>query len=271
MKDKNRSPIVLLTDFGIRDAFAGIVKGVILSINPGARILDLSHGIRPQDILHGSFVLSSSARFFPGGTIFCVVVDPGVGSGRRPILVKTRDYSFIGPDNGVMFPAAQENDIRSITHLTREEYFLQPVSSTFHGRDIFAPVAAHLSLGRPKENFGPCLDSMIPFEIPSPKSRGDELILTIIHIDTFGNLTLNLSGERFKEFSQGGFVLEASGAGDKKISINESCNTYAEAREGIPFVLESSTGHMEIAVKNGNAARTLGLERLDTMLLRSNE
>ena len=268
---ENGSPIALLTDFGTTDAFAGILKGVILTVNPKARILDLSHGVPPQDILHASFLLSSSVRFFPRGTIFCVVVDPGVGTRRRPILVKARDYWFVGPDNGVMFQAARENGIQSVIHLTREEYFLPNVSSTFHGRDIFAPVAAHVSLGTPAESFGLSLEAMTPFEMPSPVNQDKDLVLTVIHIDTFGNLTLNLSQDEFRAFSSKGFALECIGNHGEKIFIHDACPTYAEGPEDLPFVLGSSSGHMEIAVKNGNAARILGLNRMDTLLLRSNE
>ena len=265
---KTSLPIVLLTDFGTEDAFVGILKGVILSIHPKARILDLSHGVRPQDIVHGSFLLWSSFRFFPKGSIFCVVVDPGVGTGRRPILVTTRDYGFIGPDNGVMFAAARENHIRSVIHLTRTEYFLPRVSSTFHGRDLFAPVAAHVSLGIPAEQFGASLETMVSLEIPSPEKQGDGLILSVIHVDTFGNLTLNLSAEQFKGFSSKGFVLEPSAARSSRLSIQTLCAAYAQGQEGRPFVLESSSGFMEIAIKNGNAAQTLGLNRMDTLILK---
>ncbi len=265
MENQVCPPIVLVTDFGHGDAFVGILKAVILSINPKALIVDLSHGVPPGDIPYGSFVLSSGAPFFPKGSIFCVVVDPGVGTNRKPILVTTQDHVFIGPDNGVLYRAAQRNRIQSVTHLNREKYFLDKVSNTFHGRDIFAPVAAHVSLGVSAENFGPGLDEMMDFDFPKPGRQGSRLNLTVIHKDTFGNLTLNITGERFRKFAPKGFVLECPGKG--QVRIRDMAQTYGAALDNTPFILESSTGFMEIAVKNGNAARITGLDRMDKVIL----
>lgn len=255
-------PIALLTDFGHTDAFAGILKGVILSIHPAARIVDLCHGVRPQDIGHGAHLLDTSLDYFPKETIFCTVVDPGVGTSRRAVLVETRDYFLVGPDNGVLWPAATRNTIRRVIHLTRSRYFLPRVSATFHGRDIFAPVAAHLSAGIDPGAFGPEVSRLTPFIFPEPDPFEDGLILCIRHIDTFGNIGLNLTWEQFKPFAEQGFVLRIN-----QTAVTRYCRTYAAAPEKDPFLVTGSAGFMEIAVKNGHAASQLGVGKQDPVVL----
>ncbi len=261
MTNLNAVPIVLLTDFGVEDVYAGILKGVILSINPGACIMDLSHSVGPRDIRQGSFLLSSAAPYFPKGAVFCVVVDPGVGSERAPILVRTIDYTFIGPDNGVLFQASRDNGIRDIFHLNQPGYFLSTVSNTFHGRDIFAPVTAHFSLGVPAEKLGVKIKSMVPLElVPAvPAEDGSGLELAIIHKDRFGNLILNIRQDEFNKVAEKGFRLEYDRPGKGNAKIDQVFPTYSAAPDHTPFVLESSSGYMEIAVKNQSAARVLGL------------
>ncbi len=261
MTNLNAVPIVLLTDFGVEDVYAGILKGVILSINPGACIVDLSHSVGPQDIRQGAFLLSSAAPYFPRGTVFCVVVDPGVGSERAPILVRTTDYTFIGPDNGVLFHASRDNGIRDIFHLNQPGCFLGTVSNTFHGRDIFAPVAAHFSLGVPAEKLGEKIESMVPLELAPalPVEDGSGFELSIIHKDRFGNLILNIRPDEFNKVAAKGFLLEYDSPGEGKGRIDKVFPAYSAAPDHTPFVLESSSGYMEIAVKNQSAARVLGL------------
>lgn len=255
-------PIVLLTDFGLMDPFVGILKGVIASINPGARIIDLSHGVRSQDIHHGAFILSRAMGYFPKGSIFCVVVDPGVGTDRKPVAIKTRDYYFVGPDNGVLWQAASTNGIQTQICLNRTEYFLDTVSSTFHGRDIFAPCSAHLALGVPMENLGHRTDSLVTMEFPVPEKKGEGLVLTILDIDVYGNLTLNISHEDFFAFFKEGSVLQIG-----PHCIDQVFRTYDEALIDQPFLLAGSTGSMEIALKNGNAAQWLGKDVFDRCTL----
>src|SRR5262249_52128236 len=149
--------IALTTDFGYEDPFVGIMKGVILGINPDARIVDVTHGIAPQEVRGGALALNYAAQYFPPETIHVAVVDPGVGTDRRPILIEGEDAFFIGPDNGVLSLAAEQKKPRRVVELANERYRLNPVSATFHGRDVFAPAAAHLSLGTPVESFGPAL------------------------------------------------------------------------------------------------------------------
>ena len=256
---KDFRPIALLTDFGHTDAFAGILKGVILSIHPQARIVDLCHGVSPQDIGHGAHLLDIALDWFPKGTIFCTVVDPGVGTTRRALLVETSDYFLVGPDNGVLWPAAERNGIRRVIHLTRSQYFLSNVSTTFHVRDIFAPVAAHLSAGIDPGKFGQEVTGLIRFSFPEPEPFNEGLILSIRHIDTFGNICLNITLERFRPFAEQGFLMRVN-----EVTISRYCEAYAEAPEKDPFVIADSAGFVEIAVKNGHAASQLDVRKLDT-------
>ncbi|MFO7912286.1 MAG: SAM-dependent chlorinase/fluorinase, partial [Desulfotignum sp.] len=189
MHTSTPGPITLLTDFGDIDPFAGILKGVILSINPKAVIVDLCHKIPPQDIGYGAVMLDTAMDYFPGGTIFCAVVDPGVGSSRRPVLVETSDYFMVGPDNGLLWQAARRNTIKNVVHLTRSRYFLSSISQTFHGRDIFAPVAAHLSAGVLPAAFGDTAQELtrcVP-DAPEPVDQG--LLLTVRYIAKGVNIT----------------------------------------------------------------------------------
>ena len=262
MNKRKSGPIVLLTDFGDIDPFTGILKGVILSVNPGAVIVDLCHKVPPRDISYGAFVLDTAMDYFPRGTIFCAVVDPGVGSSRRSVLVETRDYFMVGPDNGILWQAAHRNTINNVVHLTRSRYFLASVSPTFHGRDVFAPVAAHLSTGIQPCAMGDPGGELIRLlrEEPEPVENG--LLLRVSHIDTFGNIGLNLSWDRFKLFFDKGFCLQVNDT-----LITEYFRNYASAPEGRPFVLTASTGYMEIAVKNNHAAAMTGTSRYDKVIL----
>lgn len=261
--DSRLYPIVLLTDFGYEDPFVGIMKGVISAIAPKASIIDLTHGIRPQDIFQGAFVLCRSMDYFPRGTVFCAVVDPGVGTARRPLGMKTRDFYFVGPDNGLLWPAAAANGIESCVCLENSDYFLPHVSHTFHGRDIFAPIAARLSLGIRLENMGSEVEAPVSLEFPKPEPQGDALVLTVMDQDRFGNLTLNLSLGAFKAFSGMTFCL-----GFKGRTVCNFHQTYGQAPDSHPFVLPGSSGFIEVAVKNGSAARDLGADVMDRFLLK---
>ncbi|MBU8910274.1 MAG: SAM-dependent chlorinase/fluorinase, partial [Desulfobacterales bacterium] len=246
---ENRS-IVLLTDFGQQDIFAGVLKGVIASINPESKVIDLSHGVNPQDIHQASFLLAVSCLYFPKGTVFCVIVDPGVGSARKGICIETRDYSFVGPDNGVLWQAAKENKIKKIIHLTNKAYFPGPVSNTFHGRDIFAPVAAHISKGLEDIScLGESLEKCVEYQFPGIERKALSLVLTVIHIDRFGNITLNLEEKEYRQFIKNRwFVLTIN-----DIQIKKVFSSYSQAKDGELFLIESSSSYMEIALKNSNA------------------
>lgn len=263
MKTKIR-PIVLLTDFGRQDPFAGILKGVIACISPESNVIDLTHEVNPQDILQGAFLLASSYSYFPRGSVFCVVVDPGVGSTRKGILIETRDYLFLGPDNGVLWHAADKNKIKRIFHLTNSAYFLNPVSATFHGRDIFAPVAAHVSKGL--ENIsvlGHPIKECVEYPFPGVEKNGSSFVLTILHIDRFGNAVLNIDAKAFRRYIKDKrFCLTVHGT-----RICLVYDTYAQAPGEEPFIIESSSGYMEISVKNANAAAIMGIHCMDTAVL----
>ena len=259
-----KGPIVLLTDFGLKDAYAGILKGVVASISPQTNIMDLSHEVSPQDILQGSFLLVTSFSYFPKGSVFCVVVDPGVGSDRKAICIKTEDYYFVGPDNGVLWEAAKRNRIQGMIHLTNAGYFLNPVSGTFHGRDIFAPVAAHISKGlNDIALLGKPLESCVKYEFPRIGESRDSLELCVIHIDRFGNLILNIEHEPFNRFVQGReFSLAINGERISRVFSN-----YAQAGDRELFLIASSSSHMEISLKNSSAALALQAVCLDKATL----
>jgi len=258
-------PVVLLTDFGLQDPFAGILKGVIACISPESSVMDLSHGVAPQDIVQGAFLLTTSYSYFPKGSVFCVVVDPGVGSDRKGILIETRDYFFIGPDNGVLWHAANENNIKQMFHLTHSACFLSPVSKTFHGRDIFAPVAAHVSKGiKSLSILGNPIKECVRLDFPEIKKRTrSSLVLTVIHIDRFGNCALNIDGSSFMQFVQNkSFCLTVN-----SVQIKSAYDTYSQARDEDPFLIVSSCSYMEISLKNSNAANMMRIQCMDEGVL----
>jgi hypothetical protein len=250
------SLITLSTDFGLTDPYVGIMKGVILSVNPEARIVDLTHGIPSHDILAGALALRSAYGYFPPGTVHVVVVDPGVGSRRRPILVATENYRFLGPDNGVLSFVLQLEK-GQIFHLTETRYFCKTVSQTFHGRDIFAPVAAHLSLGTAAEAFGEPVQDPVVVEWPEPRRLGERKILgRILRIDRFGNLITNVTQQDLTNlgtFSK--LVIQIGGH-----QIARLCRSYAEAKPGEPFAIFGSAGLLEISVNQASAEQLLGVQ-----------
>jgi S-adenosylmethionine hydrolase len=237
--------ITLLTDFGTADYFVGAVKGAILSVNPNVPIIDITHEIPAQDIEAGAFMLLAAYKTFPRGTIHVAVVDPGVGSTRRPIIVATDDQFFVGPDNGIFTYISAHRTF----HVTAEKYFRPNPSSTFHGRDIFAPVAAALSTGVAPEQFGPEINDEI--RLPSLETP-----LRIIHIDRFGNCVTNISREKFS-----GNSLSINGH-----TITALRNFYGEAPPGEIFAIWGSAGFLEISVNGGSAAQILGVKRGDTII-----
>ena len=247
--------ITLLTDFGFRDAFVGIMKGVILNINPAATPVDLSHNVPPQDILAGALILRSVIPFFPPGTIHVAVVDPGVGSGRRAILLETQHAFLIGPDNGLLSLAAPAAAVVRIIHLSNEEYFLSPRSHTFHGRDVFAPVAAHLSLGVPPEQFGPVATTMERISLPPVKWQANSLAGSVIYIDHFGNLITNITEADLRPFSREHLLVSIGSI----VQTHGVVASYAAVEVGAPAALINSWGMLEIAVRNGSAAQCFGV------------
>ncbi|MBW1729486.1 MAG: SAM-dependent chlorinase/fluorinase [Deltaproteobacteria bacterium] len=246
--------ITLLTDFGLTDPYVGIMKGVILGINPKACIVDISHQIDPGHILQASFILKEAFPYFPKGTIHTIVVDPGVGSERRAILLVTEDYLFVAPDNGLLWPIISEHKNGKVIHLTEARFFRPCISDTFHGRDIFAPVAAHLSLGQEPFDMGPIINDPLPLRIPEPKRRGHQLEGQVIRIDRFGNLITNIDKKALEELLQGRDCIVQVGS----IQIKGVSRTYADVSSGKELVLIGSSEHLEIAVNQGNARERLG-------------
>ncbi|MFA4911928.1 MAG: SAM-dependent chlorinase/fluorinase [Desulfobacteria bacterium] len=257
VKEMDRGVISLITDFGTRDGYVGAMKGVILKINPQVRLVDITHEVSPQDIFEAGFILKNSYRYFPDGSIHLVVVDPGVGSKRRAILVEAGDHFFICPDNGVFTFIYELERIKKIVELTNKKYFLPHISNTFHGRDIFAPAAAYLSKGIPLEDLGEICNDVVRFDIPEPETERGIIKGVILHVDRFGNLISNipevlfreLVGKGMHEISIGGEVL-----GDIK-------GSYSEVKEEQALALFGSSGYLEISVRGQDAREKLKLNK----------
>lgn len=245
--------ITLTTDFGTSDHFVGSMKGVISGIAPGAQVADITHEIAPFGVLEGAFVIGQAWRTFPPGSIHVVVVDPGVGSARKPILVQAGGQFFVGPDNGVFSFILREEKHR-IRHITAEKYFRRPVSRTFHGRDIFSPVAAHLAAGVKPGRFGKPLDACILLDnlapLPAEKNSWQG---TIFKQDRFGNLITNFDARDFRALRTGHFELVAG-----KARISALRSNFSEGAPGEIFVIEGSSGYFEIAANQASAAGLLG-------------
>lgn len=254
--------ITLTTDFGLRDPYQGAMKGAILSINPEARLIDITHLIAPGNILEGAFVMLESCGFFPRGAIHLGVIDPGVGGERRPVLIETEDYIFVGPDNGLFSLVAAQEKVRRVIHLTKKEYFRSEVSSTFHGRDIFGPVAAHLSLGADPGTFGEEVGSFNEAALPLPKKSGRAIRGEVVYIDSFGNLITNISKADAVNLSS---LIEAEVNG---ITIKGLKKTYCDVKKGSLVMLISSSGLLEVAVSSGKASARLKAKVGDKVLLR---
>ena len=244
--------VALVTDFGMRDHYVGVMKGVILSINPSVHLVDISHEVDSQDVTSAYFLLQNSYRYFPKGTIFVVVIDPEVGTDRSIIVVETSDYLFLAPDNGVLGFLDRGDPIRSIHEVTNTRLMLQPVSNTFQGRDIFAPAAGHLSKGLPPAKLGPPIRHIRHLESAKSHAAGEGVILgEVISVDKFGNLITNIDAEPVRQ----------SGAVEIKLGktvIRELSRAYADKKRGKLVALVGSSGTIEIAVTNGSASRKTG-------------
>jgi len=253
-----RPIITLTTDYGTNDHLVGVMKGVILSINPEVQIIDITHGVLPHDILDGALTIGQAYKYFPPKTIHIVVVDPGVGTVRRPILVASDQHYFVAPDNGVLSSVYDQTEALYVWNLISEHYFRQPVSKTFHGRDIFAPVAAWLSKSWQSSAFGEQITDFTRFSIPKPKAAGNAMKGVVLRIDQFGNLITNFRVDD----------VPALAAGDGKCKINAGkavitkvVSTFAEGANGEPVGVIGSSGYLEICVNKTSAARALGIGR----------
>jgi S-adenosyl-L-methionine hydrolase (adenosine-forming) len=244
--------ITLLTDFGLEDAYVGVVKGVLLGINPRARLVDLTHAVPPQDVRRASLLLEGAWPFFPSGSVHLAVVDPGVGSARRPIAVAAGGHYFVGPDNGLLGFCFDLPGARGVA-LTARRFHRRPVSRTFHGRDVFAPVAAHCSLGVGLETLGSPLRDPVRLPRSTPRRRGQRVDGEVLLVDHFGNLLTSLVGRELPGPADGG-VLRVGRA-----RIRGLVSTYAVRPQGALGAVMDSSGRVEVFVREGSAGRRLGI------------
>lgn len=265
------SPLIILTtDFGTSDPYVGLVKGVVLGINPNITLVDVTHEIAPQNVLQGAFLLGNSYGFFPAHSIHLAVVDPGVGTARRPVLLDTPQGRFIGPDNGILSYVLLANGQPAPTkvgqvalppqcrayHLTNPRFWLRPLSSTFHGRDLFGPVAAHLSLGVSPRELGEEISSLICLPVATPEWDDSRVLGRVVHIDRFGNLVTDLRASLFQDNER--VMVQVGGREIQGLSAS-----YAEGREILALIGSCNT--LEVAVKNGSAVARLGSRIGDTV------
>ena len=242
------------------------MKGAILRVNPCCQVVDITHQIGPQDVLEASFVLKNTYSYYPLGTIHVVVVDPGVGSRRRPVVLRKNGHFFVGPDNGVFTFVLSGKGRTEGYEVARREFFLSPLSNTFHGRDIFAPVAGHLSLGKDPKLLGPRARDFVRVEWPQPQVKGKKLLGRVLWADAFGNLITNISREEYGRVIEDR-PIQIKG---KRWRIDRIHCTYGEGQRGQPMALFGSAGLLEISVNLGSAKQALGLKSGDplTIILR---
>lgn len=253
--------ITLTTDFGIADWFVGTMKGVIATVAPDARVIDLGHGIAPGDIWSGAFALAAATPYFPPGTIHVAVVDPGVGGERAAIAIQTEDAIFVGPDNGLLSLAVRKRRVLAAHALTNPECFLPNISRTFHGRDLFAPAAARLAIGTPLQDFGPSVQEWCSLVWPEPRVFPAHIDGEVVHVDHYGNALTNISAEELRRRPK----LDLVHVAGLDIPIRA---TYGAVRPGEPVAVISSNNLLEVAVNHGSAAREFGLSRGSRISLR---
>jgi len=247
-------PLAIISDFGYRDHYAGAMKGVIASIAPGAAVIDITHGIPAQSVVAGAIALRESWRYFPRRTVFLAVVDPGVGTARAPIAIETRAGArFVGPDNGLLWLAANQAGIKRIVKLTSPRHRLTSVSGTFHGRDIFAPAASYLWLGTPISALGPAMRSMVQLDLPRPVRSARALRGEVIYVDGFGNLVSNIDRQTAEQFGAR-FRHKSLSVRIKRGAAMRLFGAYGDAPKGVPLATFGSFGLLEVAVRDGNAA-----------------
>jgi len=264
-----RKPIIsMLSDFGSKDPYVAEMKAVILSICREASIIDISHEIEKFNIRMGAFILAQAAPYFPEGTIHVAVVDPGVGTERRPIIIETQRNLYVGPDNGLLILAAQNEGIKSIYEITNPKYMLKRVSRTFHGRDIFSPAAAYLAKGVEPQEFGSVICNPVKPGFSTPEIRGEMIMGEIIHIDGFGNLITNISEKNLKasNISEGRAL--SIQLGEKELTL-KLCSSYGEVAKNTPLAIIGGTGFLEISVNQGNASEFFGVKIGDRITLRN--
>ncbi|HYM75107.1 MAG TPA: SAM-dependent chlorinase/fluorinase [Candidatus Dormibacteraeota bacterium] len=252
----HRPIITLTTDFGTNDHFVGAVKGVILDIVPEAAIVDISHAVQAFDVLDGAIAISQTYSYFPTGTVHMVVVDPGVGTTRRPIIASSDGYHFVAPDNGVLSMVYAKEERIHVRHITSDHYFHQPVSNTFHARDVFAPVAAYLGKLVDSHKFGDEIEDYVKFAAPRPKATGENrLRAVVLKVDRFGNLLTNITPDDAPALFSGKSAFKIV-VGSKEIT--EIRTAYAEGAPGQVFGILGSMGYLEVVANRAPAAQLTG-------------
>jgi S-adenosyl-L-methionine hydrolase (adenosine-forming) len=252
--------ITLTTDFGLTEHYVGAMKGVIYSINPTVQLVDITNAVQSFDILDGAIAISQAYSYFPKDTVHVVVVDPGVGGARRPIIATVGQYLFVAPDNGVLSLVYEREERVSVRHITSEHYFHQPVSNTFHGRDVFAPVAAYLSKGVDASKFGEEVSDYVRFAAPKPKAvAANQWKGIVLKTDKFGNLVTNITAKDIPQIFDGssnGFKISVG-----KAEVNKLCSSYSQGAQGELFAIVGSTGFLEISANKAAASRVAGADK----------
>ena len=258
------SPVITLTtDFGLRDPFVGMMKGVILSRCREARIVDITHEVAPQSVLEAAFILGESFAYFPHGTIHVGVVDPGVGSARKPMVMCTENYLFVGPDNGIFTRVEETEPVREVVEIAKQDAMLPKVSATFHGRDVFGPAAAYLALGNKPSALGPTLAEWTRLDYPKPRIGQDSITGQIIWVDRFGNLISNVSRTQIEEWSGSDrFAIQLGSTVLHQVSAS-----YASVPSGQTVAVFGSGGFLELATNRGNAAIALNAGQGDMVFV----
>jgi S-adenosylmethionine hydrolase len=256
--------ISLTTDFGLKDPYVAEMKAVILGICPEAVIVDVTHEVPKFDVRTGAYMLASATPYFPKGTIHVAVVDPGVGTKRRPLLIQTGQGFFVGPDNGILTLAAEKQGIISIREITNPKLMRPHVSSTFHGRDVFAPAAAHLAAGVSPAEFGPEIQDVVEPDFAKVAFSKGALIGEVLHVDGFGNIITNVTEQELERLKvRDSIVVEVA---EHRIKTR-FCRTYAETKPGEALALIGSQGYLEIAVNQGNATEKFKVQLSDKVRL----
>jgi S-adenosyl-L-methionine hydrolase (adenosine-forming) len=254
-----RPVVAMLTDFGVRDHYAGTMKGVVLGICPEASIVDITHDVPPHDVMTAALELAASYRYFPSGTVFLVVVDPGVGSSRRPLAAEAGDYRFVAPDNGVLSAVFKESAPKRVVELSERRFARPTVSRTFEGRDRFAPAAGWLAKGTELKALGRAFSDFLRLPIPDPTVTEVEVLGEVLRVDRFGNLITNIDRRTFERLGRPGETPLEIRAGDHL--VGRLVSTYADIGPGEVCSLFGSTDHLEVAANSASAADTLGLGR----------
>ncbi len=257
--------ITLTTDFGTRDYYAGATKAAVLAINPNARLVDISHEIPPGDVRYGAYMIAQTCPYFPSGTVHLVVVDPGVGGNRRPIALQSDAGTFVGPDNGIFTSLFENYRVDMVVEIKEKRYYHEEVSPTFHGRDIFAPVSAHLSLGSiDLRDLGSPVEDPVMLERNEPAAGKDVIHGSIIRCDRFGNIITNVSGGLLMEFlGESEIAVEIGGN-----IIDRLEETYSSIETGQLLALIGSSGSLEVSVNGGDAGERLGVKAGDAVVIR---